>query len=250
MKRNDFTTQKIKNPQLVFVDLDGTLINTSTGLQLAMYYFKNRLISFRTFMYFISMAMKYKKYNIDLNAIHKIGLEHADTLEKIIIEKRVEEIFTQCIIYKFNATVLKRIKNHINNNDYLVLMTGSHMLFCNHIAQYIPFNKILANEFLESKTHYLPQYKNPIAYREEKLNYAKAIAQDLQYPLSNAISYADSHSDTDLMKIVGRPIAVNPDKKLKKEAKKRGWEIINDKTSVKLTEQLFKPQGKNTYLVE
>jgi phosphoserine phosphatase len=38
--------------------------------------------------------------------------------------------------------------------------------------------------------------------------------------------YGDSVDDLPVLTFIGNPICVNPDKKLLKEAKKKGWEIL------------------------
>ena len=44
--------------------------------------------------------------------------------------------------------------------------------------------------------------------------------------LKQSYAYADSFTDKEVMELVGHPIAVNPDKRLKKYAKEKGWKII------------------------
>ena len=43
--------------------------------------------------------------------------------------------------------------------------------------------------------------------------------------LSRSYAYADSISDLPMMEAVGNPVAVNPDSRLQKAARERGWEI-------------------------
>ncbi len=239
-----------KNRRLVIVDLDGTLINANTGMISAHYYLKNNFISYKTIAYFILSYIKYKQSTVKLEEVHQNALTLIDTLNKDIINVRINRIFTEKLMHRFNSTIIQRIKNHIKNNDYLVLMTSSNMILCKIITKYIPFDRIIATELQEAGNYYLPKYKNAIAYHHQKLIFATSIAQELQLDLKNSICYADSHSDLPLMLSAGKAVAVNPNKKLKKEANKRDWEIIDDKTSVKLTEQLFEPQRKNAHLEE
>ena len=44
--------------------------------------------------------------------------------------------------------------------------------------------------------------------------------------LRNAFAYADSTSDLPLLRAVGRPVAVNPDRRLRAVAHDRGWPIL------------------------
>ena len=47
------------------------------------------------------------------------------------------------------------------------------------------------------------------------------------FELADCSFYTDSHSDLALMELVGRPVAVNPDRVLAKAAESRGWEIVD-----------------------
>ncbi len=45
--------------------------------------------------------------------------------------------------------------------------------------------------------------------------------------LEQSYAYADSYADREFLECVGHPVAVNPDRRLRKEAKRRGWSIRN-----------------------
>ena len=39
--------------------------------------------------------------------------------------------------------------------------------------------------------------------------------------------YSDSIHDLPLLESVGHPVAANPDRRLRKEARRRGWDIVD-----------------------
>ena len=47
------------------------------------------------------------------------------------------------------------------------------------------------------------------------------------YDFKNVTFYSDSMNDFPLLLAANKPIAVNPDNKLREECKKRSWEIID-----------------------
>lgn len=51
--------------------------------------------------------------------------------------------------------------------------------------------------------------------------------------LKDAIFYANSHNDIPLLDQVGKAVAINPDPKLERYAKKKGWEILKFKEIIK-----------------
>ena len=47
-----------------------------------------------------------------------------------------------------------------------------------------------------------------------------------QIDWENSYAYGDSFSDLPVLELVGNPVAVNPEEKLRSVAKARNWEII------------------------
>jgi HAD superfamily hydrolase (TIGR01490 family) len=51
-----------------------------------------------------------------------------------------------------------------------------------------------------------------------------AAAEDID--LTRSTAYSDSHTDLPFLEAVGRPVAVNPDRELRRIARDRGWSIL------------------------
>ena len=51
-----------------------------------------------------------------------------------------------------------------------------------------------------------------------------AAAADLD--LAASYAYSDSESDLPMLRVVGHPVAVNPDAELRRVAREEGWEIM------------------------
>jgi len=45
--------------------------------------------------------------------------------------------------------------------------------------------------------------------------------------MEGAVFYSDSHNDLPLLQAVYKPVAVDPDDRLKREALRNGWDIIS-----------------------
>lgn len=73
---------------------------------------------------------------------------------------------------------------------------------------------------------YTGHLEGPFCYGEGKAVAIRAEAQRRGIDLSASWAYSDSGSDLPMMEVVGNPVAVNPDKRLKPVAKERGWEIV------------------------
>ncbi len=64
------------------------------------------------------------------------------------------------------------------------------------------------------------------AFGKEKLRRVRALAERLAVDLADCSFYSDSIHDLPLLEAVGKPVAVNPDFRLSRIAKARGWEIV------------------------
>lgn len=64
------------------------------------------------------------------------------------------------------------------------------------------------------------------AYGENKAVAVRRLAEQHGYDLSACYAYSDSATDLPMLSIVGHPVAVNPDKALRKAAVERDWPVL------------------------
>ena len=63
-------------------------------------------------------------------------------------------------------------------------------------------------------------------YREGKAAAMRDFAQAEQVDLAKSYAYTDSESDLPMLRLVGHPVAVNPDAELGRIAREEGWDIL------------------------
>jgi HAD superfamily hydrolase (TIGR01490 family) len=66
----------------------------------------------------------------------------------------------------------------------------------------------------------------PFTYRDGKAQAIREIADRDGIDLAEAWGYSDSESDLPMLRAVGHPVAVNPDKELARIARAEGWEVL------------------------
>jgi len=66
----------------------------------------------------------------------------------------------------------------------------------------------------------------PFNYREGKAQAIRELAAREDIDLAASYAYSDSESDLPMLRLVGHPVAVNPDKTLARVAREEGWEIM------------------------
>ena len=66
----------------------------------------------------------------------------------------------------------------------------------------------------------------PFTYREGKAQAIRELAAREGIDLPSSYAYTDSESDLPMLRLVGHPIAVNPDTELARVAAAEGWEVL------------------------
>src|SRR6202034_3089519 len=64
------------------------------------------------------------------------------------------------------------------------------------------------------------------AYGESKADLMREVAQQRAIALHRSWAYSDSATDVPMLEAVGHPVAVNPDRALRRIAQLRGWEVV------------------------
>jgi HAD superfamily hydrolase (TIGR01490 family) len=73
---------------------------------------------------------------------------------------------------------------------------------------------------------YTGKAAGPFTYREGKAEAIRELAGREGIDLTESYAYSDSESDLPMMRAVGHPVAVNPDRVLERVAREEGWRIM------------------------
>ena len=74
--------------------------------------------------------------------------------------------------------------------------------------------------------HYTGREGGPFTYREGKAEAIRDLAAREDIDLAASWAYSDSESDLPMLRLVGHPVAVNPDAELGRVARAEGWEVL------------------------
>jgi HAD superfamily hydrolase (TIGR01490 family) len=109
----------------------------------------------------------------------------------------------------------------------VVLATSSLDIIVEPLARYIGVNEVLATTLEFKDGECTGRLAGPPMFRAEKKKSVLAYAADRGIALADCSFYSDSIYDLPLLEAVGRPVAVNPDFRLRRLARQRGWSIMD-----------------------
>jgi len=94
------------------------------------------------------------------------------------------------------------------------------------LARLLGIEHIVASDLEVSREGRMTgRFVDPLCVGTGKLERARSFATRLGFPLERATFYTDSYTDLPLLDAVGTPVTVNPDPRLTRIARRRGWRV-------------------------
>lgn len=210
--------------RVVFVDLDGTLLSGRSELRFIGHLIATRRIGLsaclRSLGFALRHATRFGRHVWKKNKAYLAGFTGAD------LETWGRTFAAERLIPILRPEVCARLAGHRDAGDRIVLMTGTPEFLASPVAAAIGAERWIATSCAMEQDRFLaaPPIRHP--YAAEKLTLAREAAMRLGIPLGDCLAYADSAADIDLLAGVGTAIAVAPDRRLARHARRHGWEII------------------------
>lgn len=119
------------------------------------------------------------------------------------------------------------LQRHRVLGDTLVIITATNTLVTKPIASRLGVDHLIGCEAEIVDGRYTGRPAGVPSFAEGKVWRIKAWCEGNNQSMDNAVFYSDSHNDLPLLRVVDRPVAVDPDDRLREEASSQGWDIIS-----------------------
>jgi HAD superfamily hydrolase (TIGR01490 family) len=120
----------------------------------------------------------------------------------------------------------RKVDEHLAAGDLVAIVTGATPYVARPLARLLGIAHVVASELeVDDRGVFTGRPVDPLCYGEGKVVRTERLAKAQGFDLDTAMFYSDSLTDLPLLSRVGTPIAVNPDPRLRRHAKKQGWRI-------------------------
>ena len=219
-----------------FFDVDNTLIQGSSLILLAQGLFKKRFI---TLSELAPALRKQIRYRVS-------GSENADDIAEgreqalaIVKGKSVAELKQACreivdnrMLEKSYADTIELAAMHLAAGQQVWLVSATPVQIGQALAETLGFTGALGTVAEEKDGKFTGRLVGDILHGPGKKHAVAALAALQQLDLSKCTAYSDSINDLPMLEMVGSPVAINPDRALRKHAKAQGW-AVRDYRSVR-----------------
>ena len=211
---------------IVFFDVDNTLVDGYTGYETTLFLIKKRIIKRRRILqalfyklastFHLSDVLKmYRIANIDMAG------QHIDTMRA-----HGRHVFDTWFAHRVFREGVAALRRHQAAGHEVVLLSSAPYMTVDVLAERLGIECCYAmGPSLDAGGILQNQIRQPVTVDHRKLDVARAHAELRGVALADCIFYTDSIRDVALLREVGTPIVINPDRHLRREARKRGWVV-------------------------
>ncbi len=230
----------------VYLDLDGTILATSTLLALGTPMRRSGIISTASLARGIiaqlpAQLMGYDERQADhlmeQLARLSVGVDSAH-LRSVVVEALGSAI--EPAVY---TEVLDLIEAHRRAGHDVVIVSGSLQEMVDPVARLVGADRALGTRLeVDEDGYFTGRVSRPMVH-EAKTRALEADAAAHGISLAASWAYSDSVSDLPMLQTVGHPVAVNPDKALRRLAAQQDWPVRDFRRPVTLRRPLVLPPG-------
>lgn len=213
---------------IAFFDLDKTLLAVNSG---SLWIRRELALGHITRMEAMRASVWLARYHMGRVPMQDALLQamsHLQGRDEQPIRERTVRFYEELVRSQYRPGALRALEEHRSAGDRLVLLTSSSGYMAELVARDLGLDAILCNRLeVDAAGLYTGRPLGEVCFGDGKRSYAQAYASGAGVPLSACAFYTDSYSDLPVMEVVGRPVAVHPDRRLRREALRRGWPVVD-----------------------
>lgn len=227
-------------PIAAFFDLDKTIIAKSSSLAFSRPFFDQGLInrrsvlksSYAQFMFLLSAA---DHDQVERMRKHVTEMCAGWDVEQVssIVHETLHDIVNPLVF----AEAADLIAGHKARGHDVVIVSASGAEIVEPIGEMLGADYSMASRMKVVDGKYAGEVEF-YCYGEEKVVAMNEISATVGYDLAQCFAYSDSITDLPMLRAVGHPTVINPDRALRREATAQGWPMLSFTKPISLRDRL------------
>jgi HAD superfamily hydrolase (TIGR01490 family) len=212
-----------------FFDVDNTIMRGAS-----IYYFARGLVSRRLIAPRDIALMLWGQFSFRVRGAE--SSDHIDAVQQAALAfvagssvsdmvQLGEEIYADAIADRIWAGARELTRHYLDAGQRVWLVTATPIELAEIIARHLGLTGALATVAETAGGVYTGRLVGGLMHGEAKAAAIRSLAEREGLDLSRCAAYSDSKNDLPMLTLVGHPSAVNPDPRLRKEARRRGWPV-------------------------
>jgi HAD superfamily hydrolase (TIGR01490 family) len=212
-----------------FFDLDKTLIEGSSAIHFGRAAYRAGMMSRRQLVRDLWANVRFRMQGSTDEGTEELKRRVLDS----IAGRRVEELARLSpdvlagVLPRLYPEMLAEAWGHQDAGRPVYIVTAASQELAEMLAHVVGFDGGIGFRSEVRDGHYTGRAAGPFTYRSGKAEAVRQIAERDGIDLSESYAYSDSESDLPMLRLVGHPVAVNPDDELRTVARDEGWRVIH-----------------------
>jgi HAD superfamily hydrolase (TIGR01490 family) len=205
-----------------FFDMDNTVLRVESGMSWVRFLYRRGELSPKVLAKAIYWQALYKLAVLDMDTVFTrlaLGLRGDSEAEMIA---KCEIWYREHVAPEVAPAARVAIERHRQAGHLVVLATGSTQYAARPVARGIGIEHVLSSE-LAVQDGVFTGRAAAFCFGQHKVVLAERWAERHGVDLAASYFYSDSYNDLPMLERVGTAIAVNPDARLRRHARRRGW---------------------------
>lgn len=215
-----------------FFDLDRTLMAGSSGLHWARAAHRSGLLPRRQLWADAWANVMFRLQGSTDEGTEKVRDRVSAWLEgrRVADLDRLAPLVLSGVLPRLYPQMLEVAYRHQDAGVPVFICTAATQGTADMLAHVLGFDGAAGSRLEVRGGVYTGGFEGPFCYREGKPIRMRELAAARGLDLAESWAYSDSGSDLPMLRAVGNPVAVNPDRELAMVARAHGWEIMRFET--------------------
>jgi HAD superfamily hydrolase (TIGR01490 family) len=212
---------------IAFFDLDRTISSAISGRALAKAAVRKGLMKYSDLLNALYLGIAYRIGTADPVGIMEKMTGWVKGIPEEIVTDLCLSVAEEVMIPSIHREVISELEMHRSANARTVILSSTLIPVCRAVADNLKMDDIICSE-MEVKNNLLTGHPvGRLCYGDEKVRRLREYCEKNNSTPSQSWYYADALIDFPVLSIVGFPVCVNPDRKLRKKAREKGWKIYS-----------------------
>jgi len=216
-----------------FFDVDHTVLSANSASLFVRFLRAEGKVGLRTIIGTLYYLLLYKMNLLDFERLaDRETARYAGQSEAEMIEL-CDRWFSEMVVGHIYPEAEELIRRHQQAGDPVALLSAASIYLVRPLGRRLGIEHWLCNRLEVDGGKFTGRLLRPLSYGTGKIELAEEFCRAHGLDLKASSYYSDSITDLPALEAFGRPVAVNPDPLLRREAKKRGWPMMDFKRNRK-----------------
>jgi HAD superfamily hydrolase (TIGR01490 family) len=207
-------------------DMDRTLLRKETASLYVRYRHDIGEASLRDLLKTLYWVGQYTLGVLDFAKVAEEVLLTLQGVHETVLAARCDDWFRLYVEPHITDAGREAVRRHQADGDLCAIVTGASPYASRPLARRLAIEHVVSTVFeMDGQGYFTGRAEHPLCLGEGKVARARAFGDAHGFRLEDATFYTDSISDLPLLELVGVPVAVNPDPRLRRVAERRGYRV-------------------------